>query len=99
MATMLRAMEDSPAAAIAGIAAMVCFAAWPLFRARWTILMAYLGPRGSVGQQLDVEAARLGGLPDVTNITFDPSAVDAYPGAPFLSFSPRYHEIHQLSHR
>jgi hypothetical protein len=33
----------NPFAAIAGAAAMLCLAAWPLFRTRSTMLMTYLG--------------------------------------------------------
>src|SRR5262249_4648640 len=43
MERMLAVMADNPAAAVAGLVAMVCFATWPLFRARWTMLMAYVG--------------------------------------------------------
>lgn len=43
MEQMLAVMADNPAAAVAGVIAMVCFATWPLFQARWTMLMAYIG--------------------------------------------------------
>lgn len=43
MDRMLAVMAENPAAAVAGVIAMVCFAAWPLFRARWTMLIAYIG--------------------------------------------------------
>lgn len=43
MERMLVVMAENPAAAVAGFLAMVCFATWPLFRARWTMLMAYIG--------------------------------------------------------
>jgi Bacterial inner membrane protein len=43
MERMLAVMADHPAAAVAGFVAMACFATWPLFRARWTMLMAYIG--------------------------------------------------------
>jgi Bacterial inner membrane protein len=34
---------DNPVASGAGVAAMACLAAWPLFRARSTMLMVYIG--------------------------------------------------------
>ena len=40
---MLAVMAENPAATVAGLFAMVCFATWPLFRARWTMLMVYIG--------------------------------------------------------
>jgi Bacterial inner membrane protein len=43
MERMLAVMADHPAAAGAGIVAMVCLAIWPLFRARWAMLTAYIG--------------------------------------------------------
>jgi hypothetical protein len=43
MERMLAVMADNPAAVVAGLVAVVCFATWPLFRARWTMLMAYVG--------------------------------------------------------
>jgi hypothetical protein len=42
MERMLAVMGNNPAAA-AGVVAMVCFATWPLFRARWAMLLAYTG--------------------------------------------------------
>src|SRR6202043_255826 len=47
MERMLAVLVDNPAAAVAGLVAMVCFATWPLFQARWTMLMVYIG--NSVG--------------------------------------------------
>ena len=43
MERMLAVMADNPAAAAAGFIAMGCLAAWPLFRARGTMLTAYIG--------------------------------------------------------
>jgi hypothetical protein len=43
MERMLTVLADNPAAAVAGLVAMVCFATWPLFQARWTMLMVYIG--------------------------------------------------------
>ena len=43
MNSMLAATVDNPVAAIAGAAATICLAAWPLFRARSTMLTAYIG--------------------------------------------------------
>ena len=43
MERMLAVMADNPAAAVAGFFAMVCLAAWPLFRERGTMLTAYIG--------------------------------------------------------
>lgn len=43
MERMLTVMADNPGAAVAGLIAMVCFAVWPLFQARWTMLTAYIG--------------------------------------------------------
>jgi hypothetical protein len=43
MERMLAVMADDPAAAVAGFVAMVCFAAWPLFRGRGMMLVAYIG--------------------------------------------------------
>jgi Bacterial inner membrane protein len=43
MERMFAVMADNPAAAVAGFIAMACFAAGPLFRARWTMLMTYIG--------------------------------------------------------
>jgi hypothetical protein len=43
MERMLAVLADNPAAAVAGLVAIVCFATWPLFQARWTMLMAYIG--------------------------------------------------------
>jgi hypothetical protein len=43
MERMLPLMVENPAAATAGIIAMVCFAIWPLFRARTTMLVTYIG--------------------------------------------------------
>jgi len=43
MDRMLAILADNPAAAAAGLMAMVCLAAWPLFRARWTMLTTYIG--------------------------------------------------------
>ena len=40
---MLTVLADNPAAAVAGLVAMACFATWPLFQARWTMLTAYIG--------------------------------------------------------
>jgi hypothetical protein len=43
MERMLAVMADNPAAAVAGFIAMVCLAAWPLFRGRGVMLTAYIG--------------------------------------------------------
>jgi hypothetical protein len=43
MERMLLRAADSPVATIAGLAAMVCFAIWPLFRGRSAMLMTYIG--------------------------------------------------------
>jgi hypothetical protein len=43
MERMLPLMAENPAAATAGLIAMVCFAIWPLFRARTTMLVTYIG--------------------------------------------------------
>src|SRR5262245_1889001 len=43
MNSMLTATVDNPVAAIAGALATVCLAVWPLFRARSTMLTAYVG--------------------------------------------------------
>jgi hypothetical protein len=43
MERLLAAMADDPEAAAAGLLGMVCFAIWPLFRARWAMLTAYVG--------------------------------------------------------
>ena len=43
MEEMLIVMINNPVAAGAGLAAMVCLAIWPLFRARSTMLMTYIG--------------------------------------------------------
>src|SRR5262245_8157376 len=43
MERMLVVLADNPGAAGAGLVAMVCFAIWPLFRARTSMLMAYIG--------------------------------------------------------
>ena len=43
MEDMLIVMINNPVAAGAGLAAMVCLAIWPLFRARSTMLMTYIG--------------------------------------------------------
>jgi hypothetical protein len=43
MEHMLGVMADNPAATVAGLIAMACFAVWPLFRARWKMLIAYIG--------------------------------------------------------
>jgi hypothetical protein len=43
MERMLAVMADKPAAAVAGFIAMACFAAWPLFRGRWTMLVTHIG--------------------------------------------------------
>jgi hypothetical protein len=43
MEQMFAIMADNPAAAVAGFIALVCFAVWPLFRGRWTMLMTYIG--------------------------------------------------------
>ena len=43
MERMLLVMTENPAAAIAGLAAMVCLATWPLFRTRPAMLGTYVG--------------------------------------------------------
>jgi len=43
MERMLTIMADDPAAAVAGLTAMVCLATWPLFRARRMMLIVYIG--------------------------------------------------------
>lgn len=43
MERLLAVIADDPAAAAAGFAGMACFAAWPLFRRRSTMLMTYIG--------------------------------------------------------
>jgi hypothetical protein len=43
MDRMLAVVVDHPAAAAAGLVGMVCFAIWPLFRARSAMLVAYIG--------------------------------------------------------
>jgi hypothetical protein len=43
MERMLDVMANHPTAAGAGLVAMVCLAVWPLFRARWAMLTAYIG--------------------------------------------------------
>jgi hypothetical protein len=43
MDRMLTVFVDHPAAAGAGLIAMVCLATWPLFHARWTMLTTYIG--------------------------------------------------------
>lgn len=43
MERMLDAIANHPIAAAAGVVAVVCLAVWPLFRARWTMLLAYTG--------------------------------------------------------
>ncbi len=43
MEGMLAVLADNPAAAVAGLVAMVCFTSWPLFRARSAMLVAYIG--------------------------------------------------------
>ena len=43
MEDMLAVMVNDPVAAAAGLAAMVCLAIWPLFRALPTMLMVYIG--------------------------------------------------------
>jgi hypothetical protein len=43
MEQMLIVLAGNPAAAVAGLVAMVCFVAGPLFPARWTMLTAYIG--------------------------------------------------------
>jgi hypothetical protein len=47
MQRMLVVVADKPGAAVAGLIAMACFATWPLFRTRWTMLVTYIG--NSVG--------------------------------------------------
>src|SRR5260370_36564549 len=43
MQRMLAVLAANPAADGAGLVAMVCFVAWPLFQARSMMLMAYIG--------------------------------------------------------
>jgi hypothetical protein len=43
MQRMLAVLAANPAADGAGLVAMVCFTAWPLFQARWMMLVAYIG--------------------------------------------------------
>ena len=43
MERMLAVMAANPLAAGAGLMAMACFAAWPLFHARWAMLATYIG--------------------------------------------------------
>jgi inner membrane protein len=43
MQRMLAVLAANPAADGAGLVAMVCFIAWPLFQARWMMLVAYIG--------------------------------------------------------
>jgi hypothetical protein len=43
MERMLAVMADQPAATAAGFFATACFAAWPLFRTRRTMLATYIG--------------------------------------------------------
>jgi hypothetical protein len=43
MERMVAVLADNPAAAVAGLVAMVCFISWPLFRARSKMLVAYIG--------------------------------------------------------
>jgi len=43
MERMLAVMADNPAAACAGLVAMACLAAWPLFRTRSMMLSVYIG--------------------------------------------------------
>jgi hypothetical protein len=43
MQRMLAVLAVNPAADGAGLVAMVCFIAWPLFQARWMMLIAYIG--------------------------------------------------------
>jgi hypothetical protein len=43
MERMLAVLTANPAAASAGLVAMVCFVAWPLFQSRWMMLTAYIG--------------------------------------------------------
>ena len=43
MERMAAVMADNPAAACAGVVAMVCLAVWPLFRTRPTMLSIYVG--------------------------------------------------------
>ena len=43
MERMLAVLADNPAAAVAGLVAMVCFTSWPLFRARPAMLVAHIG--------------------------------------------------------
>ena len=43
MERMLAVIADDPFAATAGLAGMVCLAAWPLFRRRSAMLGTYIG--------------------------------------------------------
>jgi hypothetical protein len=43
MQRMLAVLAANPAADGVGLVAMVCFIAWPLFQARWMMLIAYIG--------------------------------------------------------
>jgi Bacterial inner membrane protein len=43
MQRMLAVLAANPAADGAGLVAMLCFIAWPLFQARWMMLVAYIG--------------------------------------------------------
>src|ERR1700741_4404328 len=43
MERLLAVIADDPTAAVAGLAGMVCLAAWPLFRRRSTMLITYIG--------------------------------------------------------
>jgi hypothetical protein len=43
MQRMLGVLAANPAADAAGLVAMVCFISWPLFQARWMMLIAYIG--------------------------------------------------------
>jgi Bacterial inner membrane protein len=43
MERMLVVVADKAGAAVAGFIAMACFATWPLFRTRWTMLVTYIG--------------------------------------------------------
>ena len=43
MQRMLAVLAANPAADGAGLVAMACFIAWPLFQARWMMLVAYIG--------------------------------------------------------
>jgi hypothetical protein len=43
MQRMFAVLAANPAADGAGLVATVCFIAWPLFQARWMMLIAYIG--------------------------------------------------------